>query len=256
MGGTGAGWTRARWRPLLVAVSFVGVAACGADDAASVELVDPVEGSTVAGAVELAMTAEGITIEPAGDVRDDAGHFHVIADADCVDEGEAVPRDADHVHFGDGAEDGTIYLGPGEHELCLQVGDGEHRALDVTDRISLTVGVTSLDEWCRVVEQTDDLFSDTDSSDMEFPDRQVAYQGIQRLLAQLSDGLDAVDAMVRDRVETMIDGAATIADAMVAAEDGAAAEEALMEVFGTEGVQSDPVAADWILDRCGVDIDG
>lgn len=256
MGGTGAGWTRAQWRPLLVAVSFVGLAACGVEDAASVELVEPAEGSTVAGAVDVAMTAEGITIEPAGDVRDDAGHFHVIADAGCLEEGKAVPRDADHVHFGDGAEVGTIYLGPGEHELCLQVGDGAHGALDVTDRISLNVGVTSVDEWCQVAEETDDLFFETDNSDMEFPERQIAYQGIQRLVAQLSDGLDVVDAEVRDEVESMVGWTSTIADAMVDAADGAAAEEALMEIFGEEGVQSDPVAADWILDRCGVDIDG
>jgi hypothetical protein len=28
-------------------------------------------------------------------------------------------RDADHVHFGGGQSEGTIYLEPGVHELCL-----------------------------------------------------------------------------------------------------------------------------------------
>jgi hypothetical protein len=47
----------------------------GAGDAASVSISSPADGATVASPVPLTMEAEGLTIEPAGDVTDGAGHF-------------------------------------------------------------------------------------------------------------------------------------------------------------------------------------
>lgn len=40
----------------------------------------------------------------------DAGEVHQVP---------SEARDADHVHFGGGQSEGTIYLEPGVHELCL-----------------------------------------------------------------------------------------------------------------------------------------
>ena len=110
---------------------------------ATVAFVSPVEGASIAGSVPLAMTADGITIEEAGEVHSGAGHFHVIADAGCLADGTSIIRDADHVHFGGGQHEGVIYLEPGTHELCLQVGDGIHTALDITDQVTIDVGITT-----------------------------------------------------------------------------------------------------------------
>ena len=94
-------------------------------------------------------------LEEAGEVNEGAGHFHVIADAGCVDVGDAITKDADHLHFGKGQTSGTIYLEPGSHELCLQVGDGVHEALDVTGTVTIEVGIGSQDESVRAdVEET------------------------------------------------------------------------------------------------------
>ncbi len=97
------------------------------------------EGDTVSSPVPLTMTAEGVTIEPAGEVHDGAGHFHVMVDVDCVEEGETIPKDDDHLHFGDGSTTSELDLEPGEHTLCLQVGDGEHKALALTHTVQVTV---------------------------------------------------------------------------------------------------------------------
>ncbi|MDP1819195.1 MAG: DUF4399 domain-containing protein [Acidimicrobiales bacterium] len=121
----------------------------GADEAAeadegdtaagSVSLTSPSDGSTVARRFDVVMDADGIDIEPAGEVRDGAGHFHVMVDVGCMEPGETVPKDDEHVHFGKGQDQGQLFLEPGEHDLCLQVADGAHVALDVTDEISITV---------------------------------------------------------------------------------------------------------------------
>ena len=139
------------------------------------------------------MTADGITIEAAGEVHSGAGHFHVIADAGCVAEGESIVRDADHVHFGGGQNDGVVYLEPGTHELCLQVGDGVHIALDITDQATVEVGITDRDQWCAVIDEVDELFEAADTSEDEFSVLQVSYENIGRLIAQLDDGLAYVD---------------------------------------------------------------
>lgn len=233
------------------------LAACGSDTKnASVSFGEPAEDAVVAGGLAMTMTADGITIEEAGEVHDGAGHFHVIADDGCVDPGAAVPRDADHLHFGAGQAEGTIYLEPGTHTLCLQAGDGAHVALEATDTVSVTVGITDRDQWCSVVGEIDELFTAADTGGDEFPVRQVAYENVRRLFSQLTDAIDQVDADARADVADSIVFGTTIATAFVDAEDADAAEAALQAIFGTEGVQSDGPGATWILDNCGVDIDG
>ncbi len=246
------------WRGVALGAALaLSVAACG-DDAknATVSFSGPADGAAVAGGVALAMTADGITIEEAGEVHDGAGHFHVIADDGCVAPGEALARDADHVHFGKGQTEGKIYLEPGTHELCLQAGDGAHVALDATDTVTVEVGIGDRDQWCAVVGEVDVLFAATDTGGDEFPVRQVGYENIRRLIAQLADATDHVDAEARVDVADVLDNGSMIASAFVDAEDEDAAVAAMEAAFGPEGIQSDTAGATWILDNCGIDIDG
>ena len=263
--------TSLRRRLLIAALPLVLLAAaCGDDDdegsptgsttdaaeeAVSVAFTEPADGDHIAGGVHVVMTADGITIEPAGEVREGAGHFHVIADDGCVEPGAAVARDLDHVHFGKGQTEGTIYLGPGEHSLCLQPGNGEHVALDVSDTVTITVGVESREDWCGVAKEVDDLFTATDSSSDEFAVKQAAYGGIVRLIAQMTAALDQVDEDARAAVEEALAGASRIAQTFVDAADGEAAGAALMQQYGPQGLETDPVAAGWIRDTCDVDIE-
>lgn len=112
--------------------------ACG-DGTGGVSFVEPQDGETVSSPVQVRMQSEEIRIEEAGEVREGAGHFHIMVDTDCVEPGETIPEDDQHLHFGDASTETSIELTPGEHTLCLQVGDGRHTALDATDEISVTV---------------------------------------------------------------------------------------------------------------------
>lgn len=106
---------------------------------ASVSFAAPEDGATVSAPVALEFAANNFTIEPAGEVSEGAGHFHVMIDVGCVAPGEVIPSDDAHVHFGDGSTSAELELEPGTYSLCLQVGDGEHVALDLTDEITITV---------------------------------------------------------------------------------------------------------------------
>jgi hypothetical protein len=237
-----------------LAVLAVAGGACGSDDGATAAFTTPDDGATVAGPVAVAMTADGIRIEAAGEVHDGAGHFHVIADAGCADTGDAIPKDADHTHFGQGQSNGVVYLEPGHHELCLQVADGAHTALDVTDRVAVDVGINDLDEWCDVIADVDQMFETTDNGDVDFPARQLAYENIHRLIAQLSDALTVVDATDRQAVSDTLDFAEALTAAIRDAADPAAADAAAEPVF--DRYPNGLPAADWVRDTCHVDVAG
>ena len=132
------------WPALLRALPIVGIilvlSACqkGEPEAGSTppppqsqaRFVLPEDGATVAPTFQVVMTVDGMTIEPAGEIRDDAGHFHILVDAPFIAAGEVIPADANHVHFGTGATEVELTLAPGEHTLRLQVANGAHIAYD------------------------------------------------------------------------------------------------------------------------------
>lgn len=102
-------------------------------------IASPEDGATVESPFQVVMETDGFTVEPAGEVREGAGHLHLMVDADCVATGETIPEDEGHLHFGDGSTETELDLPAGEHTLCLQAGDGQHSALDLIDQITITV---------------------------------------------------------------------------------------------------------------------
>jgi hypothetical protein len=89
--------------------------------------------------VTLRVAAEHLVIEPAGQPRKGAGHFHIIVDGPCATPGQIIPVDATHVHLGKGQVETTLDLVAGEHRLCLQAATGSHVALSATKQITITV---------------------------------------------------------------------------------------------------------------------
>ncbi|MCZ7537095.1 MAG: DUF4399 domain-containing protein [Acidimicrobiia bacterium] len=245
---------RASRSVVFVAVGVLVAAACGSDEGSTAALMSPVAGARVAGGVELEMAAEGITIEEAGVARDGAGHFHVVADVGCAKTGDVIGKDADHVHFGAGQTTGLIYLGPGSHDLCLQVGDGAHQALGITDRHTIEVGIADQAEFCDVVIEVDELFDAVDNSSDDFSVKQVGYENIRRLAAQLTAALDFVDPGSRDDLAATVSFVDAMTSALVEAADLDEAERALEPIFETVGAELP--GAGWILDNCGIDIAG
>lgn len=143
---------------LAVAAFAIGAAACGDDDdgpdadpaadetagedEAQIVFAAPADGDVVASPVAVEMEAAGVTIEEAGTTDDGTGHFHVMVDVECVDDGEPIPDDEEHLHFGDASTSTELELDPGTYDLCLQLGDGNHVATDLTDEITITVEET------------------------------------------------------------------------------------------------------------------
>ncbi len=99
----------------------------------------PQDGDTVSAPVEVEMTATNVEIAEAGEVVPGEGHFHIMVNVPCLEEGEVIPSDDDHLHYGDGSTTDALDLEPGDHTLCLQLGDGEHAAMGGADEIAVTV---------------------------------------------------------------------------------------------------------------------
>ncbi len=110
----------------------------------SVSFTYPKDGAEVPTTFKAKFAEKGMKITPAGKDIDDKtkGHFHIIIDGAPVAEGQVIPTDGTHLHFGKGqTESGDITLTPGKHTLTLQMADGLHRAFgaDLTKTITVTV---------------------------------------------------------------------------------------------------------------------
>lgn len=219
----------------------------------SVSFSSPSDGTHFAGPVPIVMTADGVDIEPAGEARPGAGHFHVIVDGDCLRPGDSIPKDVQHVHFGKGQTEAELYLPAGWHELCLQVGDGVHVATGATARLSVEVGVTSQDEWCQVVRSIDEVNDGLSFAESDFPVLQEAYGKGLPLLDQLLNGLDHVAADQRGNVQSLLDNFWDVARAVIDSADRAEAAPTVEDLLAArEGNAELEQAAAWMATTCGI----
>ena len=115
-------------------------------DDARVFIIEPADGAVVTSPVLVKMGIEGFGITPAGTkgkIRHTAGHHHILIDLDQLpDMGEAIPRDANHVHLDGGEMEVLLELAPGEHSLQLLLGDQDHEPFLpplISDKITITV---------------------------------------------------------------------------------------------------------------------
>jgi hypothetical protein len=116
----------------------------------------------------------------------------------------------------------------------------------------------SVEEWCAQVEEIDAQFEATDLSSDPFEVKQREYAEINAALDELTDAIDLVPSDQRAAVGAAVTFATEFTDVIVGAESEEQAGELL---FGEESVVAgeqdlDPAGAAWILDTCGVDING
>ncbi|NJN82401.1 MAG: DUF4399 domain-containing protein, partial [Caldilineaceae bacterium] len=111
----------------------------------SVRFVMPTDGATTAPSFDVVMAATGLVVEPSGEIRDGAGHLHILVDTEFIAPGEVIPKDEQHLHFGSGQLMGTVELEPGDHVLRLQMADGAHIALD-GDQYRAEIAVTVVED--------------------------------------------------------------------------------------------------------------
>lgn len=96
----------------------------------NVEFISPKDGDKVKSPFKVTMGVSELKIRPAGEDPDDkkTGHHHILIDMDGLPEGQAIPADKNHLHYGKGQTEAEITLPPGEHKLTLQFADGAHRS--------------------------------------------------------------------------------------------------------------------------------
>ena len=125
----------------------------------AVRFVTPTDGAIVPPAFPVKMAATGFIIEPAGEIRDGAGHFHILVDEDYLTAGEMIPLDTEgYNHYGSGVIETELTLEPGEHTLRLQAADGAHMTYEgdqFRDEITVTVVEDAPTEQVMFIEPVD-----------------------------------------------------------------------------------------------------
>ena len=109
---------------------------------AAVFFVSPADGDTVSNPVRVVFGIAGMAVMPAGTDAPHSGHHHLLIDTGMPDIGLPIPKDENHIHFGDGSTETEITLPAGEHKLQMLLGDHLHIPHDpplMSDVITITV---------------------------------------------------------------------------------------------------------------------
>ena len=119
------------------------ISLCVRAETASVYFIEPMDGQVVSSPVTVKFGLQGMGVAPAGVVRDNTGHHHLLINVDSLpDLSKPLPKSDQVRHFGGGQTEATIELAPGTHTLQLVLGDFAHRPHAkpvVSKKITITV---------------------------------------------------------------------------------------------------------------------
>lgn len=107
----------------------------------SVVFENPLDGATVSTTFKVAMGVEGMTVEPAGEVKEGFGHHHILINQPGWPEGEIIPPSDTTIHYGKGQIETELTLEPGDYTISLQFADGVHRSYGESMATSIKVTV-------------------------------------------------------------------------------------------------------------------
>jgi hypothetical protein len=134
---------------LLPAVAFVQQPSSGqlprtaSPAGAEVYIISPEDGATVHSPFAVRFGLKGMGVAPAGTVKENTGHHHLLVDVDQLPP-QALPLPSnDHVrHFGGGQTETQLMLPPGKHTLQLELADANHVPFNppvLSKKITITV---------------------------------------------------------------------------------------------------------------------
>lgn len=110
---------------------------------ASVYFIEPANGATLSGPVNVRFGLKGMGVAPAGTDAPDTGHHHLLVDVAELPGLDAPLPATDHIrHFGKGQTETEISLPPGQHTLQLLLGDQNHvphQPPVLSEKITITV---------------------------------------------------------------------------------------------------------------------
>lgn len=96
-------------------------------EGAEVYLISPQDGETVTNPVTVRFGLKGMGVAPAGIVKENTGHHHLLIDLEYPPAmHQPLPQDDKHRHFGGGQTETELTLKPGKHTLQLLLADHVH----------------------------------------------------------------------------------------------------------------------------------
>ncbi len=113
--------------PALLAALMI--SGCGSMNPAadkSVSFVEPKNGATVTSPFKVVFAVKGMTVEPAGEIKANSGHHHLLINLGPMNAGEAIPVDSTHLHYGKAQTEAEVTLPPGKYKLTMQFANGAH----------------------------------------------------------------------------------------------------------------------------------
>ena len=112
----------------LIGAPMFAFAETAAPPNASVYIISPKDGDTVASPFKVQFGLSGMGVAPAGVEKPNTGHHHLIIDTtmSAQELKEPIASDAKHLHFGGGQTETSVTLPPGQHTLQLVLGDWSH----------------------------------------------------------------------------------------------------------------------------------
>ncbi len=113
---------------------------------AKVEFVDLKDGAVIGPKTTIHFGLRGMGVAPAGTIRANSGHHHLLIDTDLPPLDQPIPNDENHLHFGSGQTEVDLTLPPGPHTLQLLLGDANHIPHSppiYSDKIYVTVVASS-----------------------------------------------------------------------------------------------------------------
>ena len=98
---------------------------------AEVYIISPKDGATVGQEFTVEFGLKGMGVAPAGVKKEGTGHHHLLVDVkDMPAAGQPIPKDEQHLHFGNGQTETKLKLAPGKHTLQLELADENHIPFD------------------------------------------------------------------------------------------------------------------------------
>jgi len=98
------------------------------------------DGNVLSSPLNLEFGVQGFELARSGIVGERFGHHHLLVNRDSVMEGVIIPKNVNHMHFGNGETRGTIEVEAGSYLLTLQFSDGIHRSFG--EKMSESVEIT------------------------------------------------------------------------------------------------------------------
>ncbi len=93
---------------------------------AKVYILWPPDGQVIRGGFWVRMGLSGAGVAPAGVVKANTGHHHLLVDVELPPLDREIPNNHNHLHFGLGQTEARLELPPGQHTLQLILADENH----------------------------------------------------------------------------------------------------------------------------------